>query len=508
MNNRGNSNVDVINQDASLRKLKTIFEDQFLFMTRGNVMNEVRKKVAIVDYEVLRNMASQLSMVSMIINCREDQLTPFFSPCRNVGMPGFIICKKGEYDPKRKSEDKRANTLTEMFQQTGYKYDPEREDDFIDFSKMFQREVLTIDQVAVELQYNRYNEVAAFWLVDGGTIHRCTSKGWENNPKWKFVQEVDGFIKAAYTQEEMIFDYMYKRVDIKFRGYGYSLLEQAVDLVSTLLLGLRYNRDLFTEEKIPKGFLAVQGEADAGTIDSITRYWTMAMEGVGGKFKIPVIPTGKEGTSMDFKMLGQSNRDMEYSKLMFFFLSLFAAVFGMDMAELGIKVDQSTSLMGDNLSGIRQESSKSRALQSLLGFEQSFLNKIMRKIDPEYEFLFVGIDPEDEDKKYGSANKAITSTRTINEMRKEDGLDPLEGEEYNTVLNPQVVQLKGQMQMAEQQEQYEEEEEYEENEEEELDTSNVNTKYTKQEGEIKKSNSLEEHLESLLKSGYKVEIDI
>lgn len=918
----------IITMDSSLRKLKTVFEDQFLLLTRGNVMNNVRKKVAIVNYDTLRNMAAQLSMVSMIINAREDQITPFLYPARRTGDPGFVVSKKGEYDPRRKSEDKKANIITEMIQQTGFKYDPEREDDFIDFGKMFIREALTIDQVAVELQYNKRGEVAAFWLVDGATVHRCTSDGWEDNPKYKFVQEVDGQVVAAYTQEELIFDYMYKRVDIKYRGYGYclpgytkiltnkgyvkikkvvnkekeyliwngnkfskykgtktskkklintyfndgsklpssldhgiksidkkgnivfkkagnlkisdwviaennviiekdnttifdssfweilgwaigdgnfyydinnqpllrlfyymgnkkgkddreafekhcsilnmldvkysvysypyskgmltigirnkklldelhsygfktskegkdippilfnelneskqgllrglfssdghlgnnetpifqsvdeelirstklllsqigiksnlvkkktskkkgiingkvindrghihhlaiadkelffkkigfiqeyknvklrkrkksrlsetgwrkhevipsayatkllenidtkdmsvslkrkirsitnsgrnttstwfkkigieckyefkqvskmektnkyidmydieilegehqfvaegiyvhnSLLEQAIDLISTLLLGLRYNRDLFIEEKIPKGFLAVQGEADDETIDAITRYWTMAMTGAGGKFKIPVIPTGKEGTSMDFKLLGQSNRDMEYAQLMKFFLGLFAAVFGMDLAELGLKTESTQNILSESSTDFRQEYSKSRALKSLLGFKGGFMNKIIRKIDPDYEFMFVGIDPEDEDKKYSTQTKAIAATRTINEMREEDGKDPLEGEEYDMVLNTTLVQAKGQAQQAEMGEEggeEEGEEEYEdeyESEEEDQSTSNEDTKLDEE--EIEKSQiALEQHLESLLKAGYEIEV--
>ena len=268
------------------------------------------------------------------------------------------------------------------------------------------------------------------------------------------------------------------------------------------------NRDLFTEEKIPKGFIAVQGEADSTTIDAITRYWTMAMSGVGGKFKIPVIPTGKEGTSMDFKTLSQSNRDMEYNKLMYFFLSLFAAVFGMDLAELGIKVDQSQSIIADSITGTRQETSKSRALKSLLSFQQEFMNKIIRKIDEEYEFMFVGIDPEDEQKKYDVALKAVTSTRTVNDMRKEDGLEALEGEENNTVLNPQLIQLKASLQMAEMQEQYGEEE-FEENENSnQISKENKKPEKPEKKDDMQKSKSLEAHLESLLEKGYEVEIKL
>lgn len=506
----------LIVDDSTLRKLKTTFEDETLFLTRAGTAQEARERVMSMDFKTLRGIVKKLSIVNMCINCREQQVNPFLSPATSRDDQGFIIYKKGTMNKHSfKINDKKAMELMEMFNQTGIKYDPEREDDLIDFGKMLVREVLSIDQVAIELQRNRRGEVAAFWLVDGATIYRCFEHGFEGNKKIKWVQMIDSRIEAAYTRGDLIFDYMYKRADIVHRGYGYSLLEQAIDLVTTLILGISYNRDLFLKDKIPKGFLALQGEADSKTIKALQRYWYYAMSGAGAKFNIPILPSGKEGVSLDFKQLGQTNRDIEYQKLMNFFLSLFAGVFGIDVAELGIKTDTSQAMMYENLQS-RQEYSKDRGLKSLLAFLSSIFNKILRKIDEDYVFEFVGVDPEDEAQKYETQQKAIKATMSINDLLERDGLPKKKGEMYDLVLDPGIVQIyladkaqESQEKMQQEQEQQQGQEEggednWDGNEDEDRTDEEQNV-----DEEVEKAiKDLEEHTETLIKAGHEIEVDL
>lgn len=505
--------------DSTLAKLKTQFEDQLMFLTHSAAFSEVRERWMSIGYDVLRRMAERLSVVSMIVNTREQQIMPFLIPASEIGQPGFIIYKKGNRDKRLKSNDKRADELTEFINQTGFVYDIDREDDFIDFGKMMLREILTIDQVAIELQRNRKGEVAAFWLVDGATIRRTTSKGYQEKKEIQFVQLLEEQVVAEYTKEELIFDYMYKRVATQQRGYGYSLLEQGIDLVTTLILGISYNRDIFTKDKIPKGFIALQGEADREAIEAVERYWYMAMTGVGAKFTIPILPSGKDGVSLDFKSIGQSNKEMEYHKLMLFFLSLFAGVFGIDLAEMGIKTDTHKTIIGENVEG-RIKYSKSRGVESLLTFIKGLINKIIKKVDENYIFDFIGVNKRDEKEKYAIVKSAIESSRTINEMREEDGLTSLEGDENNVSLNPQAVQMRQASAQAEAMGGGGEGEEYEEEggESEEESKQIIERGEKKGKEEItdedflevagKSQKSLEKHLEYLVKSGYDVEIEI
>ena len=53
---------------------------------------------------------------------------------------------------------------------------------------------------------------------------------------------------AGYTYENMIFDFENPRTDIYHSMYGYSLVEQAVDLITSVINTFIYNAGNFTEK--------------------------------------------------------------------------------------------------------------------------------------------------------------------------------------------------------------------------------------------------------------------
>jgi len=302
-----------------------------------------------------------------------------------------------------------------------------------------------------EILYTRRNGYAV-WC--GNTIRRVDKES-DFAKGIRFVQEIDQKIYAKYTAEQLIFDYKYKRADVRYRGYGFSPTEMAINIITTLLFGYNYMRDELVRDKVPKGFISVMGDVGKPQLDAIREYWYYAMSGAGGQWNIPIVPSGKDGVGLEFKALNQSNKDMEYHKLMMFISSLIAAVFSIDLAEMGIKTDDSTALIGEN-SAPRIESSKDRGLGSLLFFIEQYTNKILRKVTQKYRFKFSGFVKEDEIKKADVRNKQLSSYKTINELREEDGLDKIDEDYANVVLNPQAVQIymgqQGQIESGEEEE--------------------------------------------------------
>jgi hypothetical protein len=194
------------------------------------------------------------------------------------------------------------------------------------------------------------------------------------------------------------------------------------------------------KDKVPKGFLQVMGDVGKPQLDQIRNYWYAAMAGAGGQWAIPILPSGKDGVGIDFKTLSQSNKDMEYHKTIMFVSSLMAAVFSIDLAEMGIKTDDSTSLIGENMEP-RIQHSKDRGLGSMLAFIEQHMNKIIRKSSPKYRFKFVGLTPEDEQKKSEVRSKQLATHRTIDEIREEDELEPFNEDWSKMPLQPQAVQI-------------------------------------------------------------------
>ena len=441
---------DLITTSASVHKLHSVLASpEVLGYLQSGMFQGVREKLLRVNFQTIRNVVDRIPLVNAIIGLRTDQALPFCRYTQNDNEVGYSFERT---DGKQWSEkdDKVAQKLVDFFDQTGFHHDSDREDDLTDYVGLLIRETLTIDQIATELQRNRKGEVAAFWLLDGSFIKRVDPKLSTFDKKVKFVQQIETKMYNKYTDDDLLFDYKNKRADLRFRGFGYSSCEQCIDLITTLLFGYNYIRDQLLRDRVPKGFISVMGDVGQPQLDSIRRYWYAAMSGAGGQWNIPILPSGKEGVGMEFKHLGFSNKDMEYHKLMMFISSAVGAVFGIDLAELGIKTDDSTSLIGENTEP-RIQASKDRGLTALLFFIGQHLNKILRKITTDYRFKFVGIVRENEKVKWDVNRAKLETAYTINEIREDEGDEPIDEAYADVVLNPQAVQIYQQDRQNEQQ---------------------------------------------------------
>ena len=444
---------DMVSFEATMKKIDSVLTDPRMQNVSWRGVAGVREKLLSIDYEVLRNVVQKIPNINAIINTRIDQILPFCVYTEDDTKPGY--CFSMVDGDNGDIVDSEVKQLRMFIDQTGFNDDSQREDDFSDYITMFIRDIYEIDQVATEVQYNRVGEAVGFWALDGATIKRVEK---ENDFKRgvRFVQEIEQKIYNEYGADSLLFDYQTKRSDIRYRGYGYSKVEQCIDIITTLLFGYRYVQDQLVKDKVPKGFISVMGDVGSEQLDSIRNYWYSAMSGVGGQWAIPILPSGKDGVGIDFKTLGSNNKDMEFHKTMTFLGSIISAVFGMDMAEMGMKSEDSQSLMGENMAP-RLKQSADRGIASTLAFIQQHINKLMRKVTTKYHFKFVGLDVDDEDRKSKIQTAQVGVWKTVNEIREEEGKDELDGDENNVVLHPQAVQIYLAGKAAEQQEQMQEE---------------------------------------------------
>ena len=283
-----------VNLEASLKKLQsTLFDPAIRNWYATGGAKGIRERLLKVDFNVLRNVVDRVPIINAIINTRIDQVLPYAryitEDQAREGEKGFQIVSSNIRD-KSGFDPKKADELGEFIEQTGFSYDPMREDDISDYIQMLTREVLVIDQIATEIQQNRLGEAIAFVLIDGATIRRTN----EEYPKKDiaYIQEIDQTIKAEYRADQLVFDYRNKRADIRFRGYGYSPVEMCIDVITTILFGYNHLRDQFIRDKVPKGFISVMGDIDPAGITAIQQYWYSAMNGAGGQWAIPILPSG------------------------------------------------------------------------------------------------------------------------------------------------------------------------------------------------------------------------
>ncbi len=428
--------TDLVQLEASTRKLQSLLtHPDMSYWVYSGAAAGVRSKLLQISFETLRNIVHRVPLINAVLNTRIAQIQPFCRKSTEQDQKGYKL----EPVEDKLQDDDTEKALYQFVEQTGYQFNDDREDDFMDYVQMMIREVLTVDQIATEIQRNRLGEVIAFWLLDGVTIHRTTEES--HYPKnVRFVQMVDQKVYNQYTSKNLIFDYKNKRADLRFRGFGYSEVEMTIDLITTLLFGYRYLQDQFVRDKIPKGFISVMGDIDRTQIQAIQEYWYAAMSGAGGRWNIPILPSGKEGVGIDFKSIQPSNKDMEYHKSLMFISSILGAVFNMDLAEMGIKTDDSQALIGES-GKPRIEASKDRGLGMLLSFTEQHMNKILRKITANYKFRFIGWEPAEEIKRVEIDSKKIKSYMTVDEIREIRGKEPFDEDWSKVVLDAQAVQI-------------------------------------------------------------------
>jgi hypothetical protein len=402
-----------------------------------------------ITYKILRTVAERAWIINAIIDHYIRNVRPFLKPSTDRNIRGFNVTLKDMEHSMTNEEKKLAKIYEQFFLRTGFGDDPEREDDLGQYCSKVIRDALTLDQVAAELQRTVAKKIYAFWAVDGATILRAAEDGYDGNDQIRFVQEIDTITTAYYTRDDLIFEFMNPRTDIDHAGYGYSMVEQAVDLVTGLINSYMYNMGFFTEDKLPRGMLLLQGDADTEEVEMIEDYLVDIMSGGPvAKWHIPIVPAGRgssngegnESRRFEWVSLQGSNKDMEFSQWTEFLWSSITAIFGVDLEEMGIRTSKSASVIGQNTAP-RLEVSKSRGLGFMLGFLQGHLQRILDKVDPRYQFEFVGYEKDDLVQKGQIRESQLRTSKTIDDLRKEDGDKPF-NQPWSTIpLNPYVVQL-------------------------------------------------------------------
>ncbi len=391
-----------------------------------------------LNYRALRAIAGRAWLINLLILHLQRQALPFLKPTTDENRRGFQIRLKGG-ERMREADKRRARDLETFLLNCGWEQDPNREKLTAYIQKSI-RDVMTIDAIATEIQRTRGGDVFAFWAVDPATITRVREEGYEGSDSIRFIQEVDLIETARYSADDLFYDYMTPRTDIDFSGYGYSYVEQAVDLVISFLHSFHYNAASMTEDNLPRGMLLLNGDADMETVEQMTEYLTDIMSaGPAAKWRIPIIPSGSpDGTEtgrrgLEWVRFDQSNRDAEYSQWMDRLTVAVCALFGVDPVEIGIA--PKTSGLFHNGDSERIEESKARGLSTILGFHEAHLQRIIDATDDRFDLEFLGYEKTDRKAEMDVLESELRTYRTIDEIRTEKGLQPFNTKWSSMPLN-------------------------------------------------------------------------
>ena len=402
---------------------------------------------------ILRYVAEKAWIINLCITTSISQARPFFKESTEENQRGFRIrhkkAKKAGRD-MNESEKKEAARLVEFFLNTGDIEDSNRVDDLDKYATKIIRDLYQLDQISVELQRTKGGELCAFWAMDTATIE-LTLPSVEMMTGIKYVQIINNLMYAHYTKDDLIFDCRNPRTDIEKAGYGYSVVEQAVDLITSAINTFGYNAGFFTENKLPRGMLLLNGPANEEEIQDVEEYLTNALSGPpGSQWKIPIVPTGKTkdaasgGRLFEWINFQATNKDMEWQNWFDLQMSAIAAMFEKSLEEFGLHSQKSQPIISNNLEA-KQEASKSLGLGDLLAFLEKHFNQILAQKNPEYVFEFVGYEKDDMRMIADIDRTEVDTWKTLNEKRVEKGFDPIDLKNIQNPadlpMNVQAVQI-------------------------------------------------------------------
>lgn len=198
----------------------------------------------------------------------------------------------------------------------------------------------------------------------------------------------------------------------------------------------------------PKGIMKIKGNVNRGKLMEFKQQWIAQMSGVNNAWKMPVL----EG-DMEYVDLQKGNRDMEFSEWQKYLIRVACAVYKISPEECGFDLDKSGGGGGITFESNNEQKlkySRDKGLKPLLNSIEWWINKwIIQALDPKFEFAFVGLEAETEDKELDLLNKKVEHGMGYKEYRKALGL-PEELAEGDFPLNAAFIQMTAQLAMSEQ----------------------------------------------------------
>lgn len=396
-------------------KIQSVFFDPNDISGNGRGFKDSK---GVLSFSVLRRMGD-IHIVKSIVSTRVEQIMNFMDFSEDEQKEGFTIRKKKSLfstgDEKLTNEDKKKiSKIVDFLEKGGWTDKWDNVDSLQEFVSKIMSDSLTLDQLAFEMVRNRMWELQKFRAVDASLIRFLDSvdprqrEGFEQYrfkghlPRYCMVWE-EMILHNPITKEpilyypwELGFGIRNKTSDVRRNGYGVSELETLVNIITWILWGFSYNANFFSQGSQPKGFINIKNpNISNSTLQEFRQAWTQTMAGVYNSHRTPVI-NGIDLEWVDLQKL--SNRDMEFNEWIKFLIIMTCSVYRIDPSELGFNFKESQQIFGQDGQRERLKHSREKGLKPLLIFLQGIITKyIVSELDENYEFVFTGIEVEDEE---------------------------------------------------------------------------------------------------------------
>lgn len=395
-------------------RIQSVFFDPNDLSGNGKGFKDLK---GILSFEVLRRMGN-IHIIRSIVNTRIEQIQNFLHFSEDDQKEGFTIRKKTSLFKEGKKEissveKKKIEEIVEFLMNSGFNEKWDNIDDFQTFVRKIAFDSLTLDQLAFEVVRDKGWNIKKYRAVDASLIRFLDSvdpKQRERLEDYRFKGYLPRFCMTwdeqilinpttkepiLYYPWELGFGIRNKSSDIRKNGYGTSELEILVELITGVLWSIQYNMNNFSIGSTPKGFINVKNaNISDSNLNEFRQAWSQMMTGVRNAKRTPVI----NGIDLEWIDLDKSNREMEYQEWAQFLVIMVCSVYRIDPSELGFSFKNQAQLFGQDGQKARLQHSREKGLKPILIFLENIITKyIVSEIDEDYEFVFTGIEVEDEE---------------------------------------------------------------------------------------------------------------
>lgn len=443
-----------------------------------------KEKYSLLDYTKCRQITYADPIVAAVLQTRLNQVAAFAKPQHDKYKMGFKV-KLRDSDKHPTDGDKTRMREMEQFLLgcgTPENFDdtPEikRRDNFETFLRKITRDSLSFDQINFEISPRRDGKPYSFQAVDAATIKlipdmkedvekfgghgdpqfsqdRLISTPFANESKHfkhfkpknpRYAQVINGVTRHVFDEWEMAFGVRNPRTDITAYGYGFSEIEMLVTTITSHMNAETYNRKFFSQGSSVKGIITFEGAVPPDQLEGFRRQWYQQVTGVNNAWKTPILSLGKD-SKLNWQSLHSTNREMEFGKWLEYCIKTICGVFQIDPIEIGFDISKQGSGQSAGGGGLGQGNqaervmfSQDKGLRPLLVFIESMINDyIIYRMDPNFEFEFVGLNVNSEKDDLDKSIQQAKSFKTINEIRAEHDMDPLP--KFDKIKNPGDVVL-------------------------------------------------------------------
>lgn len=247
--------------------------------------------------------------------------------------------------------------------------------------------------------------------------------GWSSDPKDRYQQWIQGMKVASFGFEELTYDGIWP---VSFSPYFRSPLEWLLSAIMSAIKADEWNRNWLVTGNTPSDLIALPDSWSPDQVMAFSEWFNAKLEGNSEeRQKTRFVPSGSS------RLQSNSRKDQDFQEFELWLLRRTCSIFGVQPASIGFtgeqyKVSQDASLKTTTQFGAG----------ALLDFRKELYDDILERLGYEHlELVNVTDEAEDASKRTERNAKAVGGPwKTVNEARKEDGLDPVP--DGNSILTP------------------------------------------------------------------------